>query len=74
MPRPCRWPWGCTLGAGAADFRPAVADAVALQTALGLLLDRGQELGDLRDLLSEVRAALQEGFPLPLPHLLENAE
>ncbi len=65
---------GLHAGAGAADFRPAVADAVALQTALGLLLDRGQELDDLHDLLAEVRTTLQEGFPLPLPHLLENAE
>jgi anthranilate phosphoribosyltransferase len=59
------------LHAGSRDegFRGAVADAVALQTAMGLLLHRGLDLGFLRDVLLETRAALQKGFPLPMPQL-----
>lgn len=45
--------------------RPAVADAVALQAALGLLLHRGQPLGSLATSFREARAALQVGFELP---------
>ncbi len=60
---------GFHAGAHDEGFRGAVADAVALQTALGLLLHRGLDLGCLRDALLETRAALQKGFPLPLPHL-----
>ncbi len=65
---------GLHAGAASADFRPAVADAVALQTGLGLLLHHGQELDQLPARLLEVRAGLERGFPLPLPHLLETAE
>lgn len=58
---------GLHAGAKAADFRSAVADAVALQAALGLLLHRGLELADLHGSLLEIRAGLQDGFALPLP-------
>lgn len=60
-------------GAGHPDFVPALADAVALQAGLGLLLHRGLALGDLPGVLGEARARLDAGFPLPLPHLLEGA-
>lgn len=52
-------------GAAHADFRPAVADAVAFQAALGLHLHRGLGLDDLGGTLREARAALERGFPLP---------
>ena len=60
---------GVHAGSKAEGHRPAVADAVALQAAMGLLLHRGLDLGFLHDVLLETRAALQKGFPLPLPHL-----
>jgi anthranilate phosphoribosyltransferase len=62
---------GFHAGSRAQNFRAAVADAVALQAALGMLLHRGGELGSLHDVLLEIRAALQDGFALPLPHLAE---
>lgn len=52
-------------GAAHPDFRPAVADAVALQAALGLVLHRGGSLEGLAPAFQEVRAALSQGFPLP---------
>jgi anthranilate phosphoribosyltransferase len=52
-------------GAAHPDFRPAVADAVALQAALGLVLHRGGALEGLAPAYQEVRASLSQGFPLP---------
>jgi anthranilate phosphoribosyltransferase len=52
-------------GAAHADFRPAVADAVALQAALGLLLHRNAGLEQLGATLLETRAHLDRGFSLP---------
>lgn len=56
---------GLLGGCRHADFRPAVADAVALQAALGLTLHRDGTLEDLGPLLREVRATLDRGFALP---------
>jgi len=52
-------------GASHDDFRPVVADAVALQAALGLHLHRGLGLEGLADTLREVRSRLDLGFRLP---------
>jgi anthranilate phosphoribosyltransferase len=52
-------------GAAHADFRPAVADAVALQAALGLLLHRNAGLEYLGESLKEARARIDQGFNLP---------
>jgi anthranilate phosphoribosyltransferase len=52
-------------GARHADFRPAVADAVALQAALGLQLHRNLGLGGLAETLREARTRLDHGFALP---------
>ncbi len=52
-------------GAAHADFRPAVADAVALQTALGLQLHRDAGLEGLGASLREARTRLDQGFTLP---------
>ncbi len=52
-------------GATHPDFRPAVADAVALQAALGLQLHRDAELEGLGESLREARACLERGFQLP---------
>lgn len=59
------------LGQGADDpaFRPAVADAVALQAGLGLVLHRGLPLESLRGAFGECREALDSGFAFPLPAL-----
>ncbi len=54
-------------GAGHADFRPAVADAVALQAGLGLLLHRDLPLAALPEAHRESRQALETGFALPFP-------
>ena len=56
---------GLLGGATHPAFRPAVADAVALQAALGLLLHRGEPLAKLRETFSEARFVLQSGFDLP---------
>jgi anthranilate phosphoribosyltransferase len=56
---------GLFAGADHADFRPAVADAVALQAALGLHLHRGTGLQSLAETLRETRAQIDRGFPLP---------
>jgi len=56
---------GLFAGASHADFRPAVADAVALQTALGLHLHRQAGLEGLADTLREARAQIDRGFPPP---------
>ncbi len=47
------------------DFRPAVADAVALQAALGLQLHRNAGLEGLVASLREARRRLEGGFTLP---------
>ncbi|HEX4845747.1 MAG TPA: anthranilate phosphoribosyltransferase [Geothrix sp.] len=52
-------------GATHPDFRPAVADAVALQAALGLALHRGGSLEEVAPAFREARASLNQGFPLP---------
>jgi len=52
-------------GAAHADFRPAVADAVALQAALGLHLHRNAGLEGLGESFRETRSRLDRGFPLP---------
>lgn len=52
-------------GVAHADFRPAVADAVALQAALGLHLHRDHGLDGLAGTLREVRLHLDQGFALP---------
>jgi anthranilate phosphoribosyltransferase len=56
---------GLFSGAGHGDFRPAVADAVALQVALGLHLHRNLGLEGLRETLREARTHLDRGFSLP---------
>ncbi len=65
---------GLLGGASHGDFRPAVADAVALQTSLGLLLHREQGLQALPETFREARASLDVGFPLPFPPGQEAAE
>jgi anthranilate phosphoribosyltransferase len=52
-------------GAAHVDFRPAVADAVALQAALGLQLHRNAGLEGLDATLREARLKLEGGFTLP---------
>jgi hypothetical protein len=42
-----------------------VADAVALQAALGLLLHRNAGLEHLGESLKETRARIDQGFSLP---------
>jgi len=54
-------------GVGHADFRPAVADAVALQAALGLALHRDGSLEGLAGVFHDLRAALDRGFAPPFP-------
>ena len=49
------------------DFRPAVADGVALQVALGLVLHRSVDLDAVPEFFREARLSLEGGFPLPLP-------
>ncbi len=56
---------GLFAGSAHQDFRSAVADAVALQAALGLQLHRGVGLEGLADTLRETRQHLDRGFPLP---------
>lgn len=58
---------GLARGANDPDFRPAVADAVALQAGLGLLLHRDLPLNGLAAAYRECREALAAGFRLPLP-------
>ncbi|MBS1766235.1 MAG: anthranilate phosphoribosyltransferase [Acidobacteria bacterium] len=54
-------------GEGDAAFRPAVADAVALQAGLGLLLHRAMPLDALAGVFAESREALAMGFAFPVP-------
>ncbi|MBS0200816.1 MAG: anthranilate phosphoribosyltransferase [Proteobacteria bacterium] len=58
---------GCLHGSTSADFRPAVADAVALQAGLGLLLHRNASLSELPAAMHECRNVLENGFEPPLP-------
>ena len=58
---------GCLHGSRSPDFRPAVADAVALQAGLGLLLHRNASLSDLPKAMQECRDVLEDGFEAPLP-------
>ncbi|GLH72300.1 anthranilate phosphoribosyltransferase [Geothrix limicola] len=52
-------------GVSHADFRPPVAEAVALQVSLGLHLHRNLGLEGLGDTLREARLRLDRGFSLP---------
>lgn len=52
-------------GAEHPEFREAVADSVALQAGLGLLLHRELTLDGLQDAMREARGALEGGFPVP---------
>ena len=56
---------GLAGGAEHPDFSLRVAEEVALQGALGLLLTRGLAFSALADAVAEVRAALQGGLHLP---------
>ncbi|WP_243286184.1 anthranilate phosphoribosyltransferase [Geothrix terrae] len=56
---------GIFAGAGHVDFRPAVADAVALQAALGLALHRDGSLEGVDASFREMRSALDGGFVPP---------
>jgi anthranilate phosphoribosyltransferase len=47
------------------DYAPRVAEEVALQAALGLMLVLDRPAAALPALVGEVRAALQNGLPLP---------
>ena len=47
------------------DFSPRVAEEVALQAALGLLLVRELDFAALPALVAEVRATLLQGLHLP---------
>ena len=49
------------------DYRSAVADGVALQVALGLVLHRDNGLDSVPDYFREAKDSLEAGFPLPLP-------
>jgi hypothetical protein len=55
------------LGESDPAFRPAVADGVALQAGLGLLLHRGLPLESLPGAFTECREVLAAGFAFPLP-------
>ena len=46
-------------------YSPRVAEEVALQAALGLLLVRGRDFSELPALVAEARAALMQGLHLP---------
>lgn len=56
---------GLQQGVGHPEFRPAIADSVALQAGLGLLLHGQWPLDRLRETMREARAALDAGFPVP---------
>ena len=56
---------GLAGGGGHPDFRPRVAEEVALQAALGLLLVRGLPFSALAGTMADVRAILQAGLHLP---------
>lgn len=56
---------GLLAGSAHPHFRPAVADAVALQAALGLLLVEDRELTFLAPTFQTLRAELALGFQVP---------
>ena len=56
---------GLAGGAGHPDFSARVAEEVAFQGALGLLLVRDLAFPELPDAVAEVRAVLQAGLALP---------
>ena len=56
---------GFAGGAGHAAFSPRVAEEVALQAALGLLLVRDRPWSDLGRLVEEARGAFASGLHLP---------
>jgi len=56
---------GLAGGGGHPDFEPRVAEEVALQAALGLLLTRELPFSSLAGTVAEVRAVLQAGLHLP---------
>jgi len=56
---------GLAGGGGHPDFGPRVAEEVALQAALGLLLTRELPFSALAGAVDEVRAVLQAGLHLP---------
>ena len=58
---------GLARGEGDPAFRPAVADGVALQAGLGLLLHRGLPLESLPGAFTACRDTLAKGFVFPLP-------
>ena len=60
---------GLLGGRAHADFRPPVADAVALQAGLGLLLHRNLGLEVLGEAFRESRQRLDQGFTLPFASL-----
>jgi anthranilate phosphoribosyltransferase len=55
---------GLAGGAGHPDFSPRVAEEVALQAALGLLLVRGLPFMALGEAVAEVRSCLMDGIHL----------
>ena len=61
---------GLMAGKEHPDFRPALADAVALQAGLALLLYRNQPLHTLRENIREAQSVLNVGFSLPFIPLL----
>ena len=64
---------GLLEGESHPDFNADVADAVALQSALGLLLHRDQSLDALHDSLQESRQTLKRGFTAPFPREMRHA-
>ncbi len=62
---------GLMAGQGDPGFRPAVADAVALQAALGLLLVKGKNLSALAPTFHVLRSDLAQGFQAPIVPFLE---
>lgn len=57
---------GLLEGSAHPAYRKDVAEAVALQAALGLLLHRDMNLGSLSDVLQEARSTLNTGFSTSL--------
>jgi len=60
---------GLLGGSSDSRFRPAVADGVALQAGLGLVLHHDEGLEALSTRLQEARGALDSGLELPLPQV-----
>jgi anthranilate phosphoribosyltransferase len=62
---------GLVAGASDPGYRAAVADAVALQAALGLILVRDLDFASLPGLLRDLRGSLDRGLRLPFDALAE---